>query len=172
MPDKINGIFKATRTHATNLAKFVTLYKVLLLLQKKLNGGKERDLDTFISGALGGWFVFGERTAVSPHVFHSTQTQPLTRGPDQRADCPLCHVASDPIVHPETILHIGSTPLTSTPTSSAPFAVPHLARGQSKTNSTFAYAIRHRSGLGVGRCHVHLQTSRREATAWNGQLDE
>jgi peroxisomal membrane protein 4 len=35
-----------------------------LLLQKKLNGGKERDLDSLIAGGLGGWWVFGERTAV------------------------------------------------------------------------------------------------------------
>jgi hypothetical protein len=46
------------------LAKFVTIYKVFLLLQKKLNGGKERDLDSLIAGGLGGWWVFGERTAV------------------------------------------------------------------------------------------------------------
>jgi peroxisomal membrane protein 4 len=37
---------------------------VFLLLQKKLNGGKERDLDSLIAGGLGGWWVFGERTAV------------------------------------------------------------------------------------------------------------
>lgn len=55
----------ATRTHAINLCKFVTIYKLLLILQKKLNGGKERDLDTFVAGGLGGWWVFGERTPVS-----------------------------------------------------------------------------------------------------------
>ena len=64
-PAKIRNIFNATRTHALNLAKFVTIYKLLLLLQRKLNGGKERDMDTFVAGGLGGWWVFGERTAVS-----------------------------------------------------------------------------------------------------------
>lgn len=65
---KIRNIFTATRTHALNLAKFVSIYKVLLLLQRKLNGGKERDLDTFIAGGLGGWWVFGEATAVSGRI--------------------------------------------------------------------------------------------------------
>jgi peroxisomal membrane protein 4 len=65
LPAKIKGIFLATRTHAFNLAKFVTIYKVFLLIQKKMNGGKERDLDSLIAGGLGGWWVFGERTAVS-----------------------------------------------------------------------------------------------------------
>lgn len=60
----MKGIFLATRTHAFNLAKFVTIYKVFLLLQRKMNGGKERDLDSLIAGGLGGWWVFGERTAV------------------------------------------------------------------------------------------------------------
>ena len=43
----------------------MTIYKVLLLLQKWLNKGKERALDPLIAGGLGGWYVFGERTAVS-----------------------------------------------------------------------------------------------------------
>lgn len=63
-PMKIRSIVEATRCHAINLAKFVTLYKLLLLVQKRLNGGKERDLDGLIAGGLGGWWVFGERTAV------------------------------------------------------------------------------------------------------------
>jgi len=71
LPAKIKGIFLATRTHAFNLAKFVTIYKVFLLLQKKLNGGKERDLDSLIAGGLGGWWVFGERTAVCLYIVSS-----------------------------------------------------------------------------------------------------
>ncbi|KAK6909778.1 peroxisomal membrane protein 4 [Kwoniella mangroviensis CBS 10435] len=67
-PAKIRGIFTATRTHALNLCKFVTIYKTLLLLQKKLNGGKERDLDTFFAGGLGGWLIFGERTPINEQI--------------------------------------------------------------------------------------------------------
>jgi peroxisomal membrane protein 4 len=66
LPQKIQAIFRATLTHAINLTKFVTLYKLLLLLQRKVSReGKERSLDSFVAGALGGWWVFGERTAVS-----------------------------------------------------------------------------------------------------------
>ncbi|ADV23845.1 peroxisomal membrane protein 4 [Cryptococcus gattii Ru294] len=67
-PAKIKGILAATRTHALNLCKFVTIYKLLLILQKKLNGGKERDLDTFVAGGLGGWWVFGERTPINEQI--------------------------------------------------------------------------------------------------------
>jgi peroxisomal membrane protein 4 len=64
-------IFKATKHHALNLAKFVTIYKTLLLVQRSLNGsngGKPRSLDTFFAGLVGGWYVFGERTPVNEQV--------------------------------------------------------------------------------------------------------
>jgi peroxisomal membrane protein 4 len=50
------------------LAKFVSLYKIFLLIQKKTNGGKERSADTFLAGLLGGYIVFGDRTAVNEQV--------------------------------------------------------------------------------------------------------
>ncbi|KJA25991.1 hypothetical protein HYPSUDRAFT_36847 [Hypholoma sublateritium FD-334 SS-4] len=65
---RIRVIYRATKQHAFNLAKFVSLYKSILLLQKKLNGGKERDTDTFIAGLIGGYFVFGERNAVNEQI--------------------------------------------------------------------------------------------------------
>ena len=83
-PEKLKAIYTATLTHAKNLAKFVTVYKLLLILQRRLRagvgagdrgatagtsgGGKgaERGLDTFVAGLVGGYWVFGERTAVSP----------------------------------------------------------------------------------------------------------
>ncbi|KZV77555.1 peroxisomal membrane protein 4 [Peniophora sp. CONT] len=65
---RIKTIIRATRTHATNLAKFVTLYKTLLLLQKKVNGGKARSHDTFFAGLLGGYIVFGDRTAINEQI--------------------------------------------------------------------------------------------------------
>ena len=61
-------IYKATKTHATNLMKYVALYKTLLLIQKKANGGKERSFDTFFAGLIGGYVVFGERSAVNEQV--------------------------------------------------------------------------------------------------------
>ena len=65
---RAKSIFRATKQHALNLAKFVSIYKTLLLVQRKSNGGKERSADTFIAGLIGGYLVFGERTAVNEQV--------------------------------------------------------------------------------------------------------
>ncbi|KNZ57949.1 uncharacterized protein VP01_2033g3 [Puccinia sorghi] len=48
--DRIKFVMNATRQHAFNLCKFVTIYKTALLLQRKMNGGKEKDADTFLAG--------------------------------------------------------------------------------------------------------------------------
>ncbi|KAJ7655150.1 Tim17/Tim22/Tim23/Pmp24 family-domain-containing protein [Mycena polygramma] len=61
-------IFRATKQHAFNLAKFVTLYKTFMLIQQKSNGGKPRSSDTFLAGLLGGYIVFGDRTAVNEQI--------------------------------------------------------------------------------------------------------
>ncbi|OJT15985.1 Peroxisomal membrane protein 4 [Trametes pubescens] len=65
---RLRAIYRATKQHALNLAKFVSLYKTLLLVQKKMNGGKERGFDTFIAGLIGGYVVFGERSAVNEQI--------------------------------------------------------------------------------------------------------
>ncbi|KAG6897928.1 hypothetical protein C0992_009080, partial [Termitomyces sp. T32_za158] len=65
---RLQNIYRATRQHAFNLAKFVTLYKTFLLIQRKTNNGKERSSDTFIAGLLGGYIVFGDRNAVNEQV--------------------------------------------------------------------------------------------------------
>ncbi|KAH7883811.1 Tim17/Tim22/Tim23/Pmp24 family-domain-containing protein [Phlebopus sp. FC_14] len=61
-------IYRATKQHALNLAKFVSLYKTLLLVQRMANGGKERGADTFVAGLIGGYLVFGDRTAVNEQI--------------------------------------------------------------------------------------------------------
>ncbi|KAI0639159.1 peroxisomal membrane protein 4 [Trametes polyzona] len=65
---RLRAIYRATKQHALNLAKFVSLYKTLLLVQKKMNGGKERSFDTFIAGLIGGYVVFGDRSAVNEQI--------------------------------------------------------------------------------------------------------
>ncbi|KAK0233367.1 Tim17/Tim22/Tim23/Pmp24 family-domain-containing protein [Armillaria fumosa] len=65
---RVRSIYRATKQHAFNLAKFVSIYKALLLLQRKANGGKERSADAFIAGLLGGYVVFGNRTAVNEQI--------------------------------------------------------------------------------------------------------
>ncbi|KAG9314571.1 hypothetical protein JVU11DRAFT_5373 [Chiua virens] len=61
-------IYQATKQHALNLAKFVSLFKILMLLQRKANGGKERSTDTFVAGLIGGYVVFGDRSAVNEQI--------------------------------------------------------------------------------------------------------
>ncbi|KAJ7462716.1 Tim17/Tim22/Tim23/Pmp24 family-domain-containing protein [Mycena galericulata] len=65
---RVRLIYRATKQHALNLAKFVSLYKTFMLIQKKANGGKERSSDTFLAGLLGGYIVFGDRTAVNEQI--------------------------------------------------------------------------------------------------------
>ncbi|RDL38377.1 Peroxisomal membrane protein-like protein [Venustampulla echinocandica] len=62
--EKLRLIFKATRTHAQNLAKYATVYKMTMLLLKHIGSqpGKEGDFDTFFAGLLGGYIVFGRRS--------------------------------------------------------------------------------------------------------------
>ncbi|BGP39667.1 hypothetical protein JCM10450v2_003637 [Rhodotorula kratochvilovae] len=61
-------VYRATKQHSLNLARFVAIYKTALLVQKTLAGGKERSMDTFWAGLIGGWAVFGERNAVNEQI--------------------------------------------------------------------------------------------------------
>jgi peroxisomal membrane protein 4 len=61
-------IFHQTRVHAINLMEYVTLYKVMMLAQKKINNGKEQPWDTFFAGLIGAYVVFGDRNPVNEQV--------------------------------------------------------------------------------------------------------
>ncbi|KAL8409307.1 hypothetical protein RB594_007663 [Gaeumannomyces avenae] len=62
--EKIGLVYRATRTHARNLAKFATIYKLTCLLLKHYGPtpGKEGPYDTLAAGMLGGYLVFGGRS--------------------------------------------------------------------------------------------------------------
>jgi peroxisomal membrane protein 4 len=62
--EKLKLIFRATRTHAQNLAKYASIYKATMLLLKYMGSqpGKEGPYDTFFAGLLGGYVVFGRRS--------------------------------------------------------------------------------------------------------------
>ena len=60
-------ILDLTFQHAKNLAFFVTIYKSLLILLKSIKG-KEHNADSFISGLIGGYIVFGEDTSVNNQI--------------------------------------------------------------------------------------------------------
>ncbi|MCJ1421686.1 hypothetical protein MMC32_008052 [Xylographa parallela] len=66
LKEKLNIIFKATRTHARNLAIFAVIYKTtVLLLRHAPPSGKEASYDTFLGGLLGGYIVFGRNSRSS-----------------------------------------------------------------------------------------------------------
>ncbi|TVY73356.1 Peroxisomal membrane protein [Lachnellula suecica] len=62
--EKLYLILRATRTHAQNLAKYATVYKLTMLVLKHMGAtpGKEGPYDTFFAGLLGGYLVFGRRS--------------------------------------------------------------------------------------------------------------
>ncbi|KAK3955654.1 Tim17/Tim22/Tim23/Pmp24 family-domain-containing protein [Pseudoneurospora amorphoporcata] len=62
--EKAKLIFRATKTHALNLAKFATIYKTVCYLLKYYgtSPGKEGPYDSFFAGLLGGYVVFGQRS--------------------------------------------------------------------------------------------------------------
>ncbi|KAF6220137.1 hypothetical protein HO133_003268 [Letharia lupina] len=58
--EKLHLIYKATRTHARNLASFAVVYKFsMICLRRTSPTGKERSFDTFLAGLIGGYTVFG-----------------------------------------------------------------------------------------------------------------
>ncbi|RKP08428.1 peroxisomal membrane protein 4-like protein [Thamnocephalis sphaerospora] len=66
--EKMEIVLKATKTHARNLAFFVTIYKTLMLVQRKLCDGKELSAHSFLAGLVGGYFVFGKNTSVNKQI--------------------------------------------------------------------------------------------------------
>lgn len=75
--DRIRFIYRSTRDHSFNLMKFASLYKLIMISFRRTNAGKERSLDSFVAGLVGGWVVFGERTPVNEQVsdsFSATET--------------------------------------------------------------------------------------------------
>ncbi|RMY70377.1 hypothetical protein D0863_05815 [Hortaea werneckii] len=66
--EKIKLIYKATRQHATNLAKFALLYKSSMLALKGVNGGKEQSVHSFVAGLFGSYWVFGHGKAGTSSV--------------------------------------------------------------------------------------------------------
>ncbi|WWC61911.1 uncharacterized protein I303_104497 [Kwoniella dejecticola CBS 10117] len=139
-PAKIKGIFSATRTHALNLCKFVTIYKLMLLLQKRLNGGKERDLDTFVAGGLGGWYVFGERTPINEQIVLYVMSRVIL------SFLPRLYQPSKPPTTPVSPLSHPLPPLTSIQANPKPIPPANLPFTVVSTLSWAAvmYLFRHR----------------------------
>ena len=96
--EKFKFILTATKNHSLNLMKFASLYKSLMIVMRRTNSGKERSLDSFVAGVVGGWIVFGERTTVNEQV-----RGPYMRGEERtrtirRSDSILAPISSLQIV--------------------------------------------------------------------------
>ncbi|KAJ5936725.1 hypothetical protein N7466_003175 [Penicillium verhagenii] len=65
-------VFNATRQHARNLSTFAIIYKLSMILLRNINpsgSGKEGRYDSFFSGLLGGYAVFGrQRGSISQQI--------------------------------------------------------------------------------------------------------
>lgn len=70
--EKLWLIFRATKTHARNLATFATIYKTTCMALKHFGPGggqgQEGPYDTLVAGLLGGYFVFGGRSRASGKI--------------------------------------------------------------------------------------------------------
>ncbi|KAL6886529.1 Tim17/Tim22/Tim23/Pmp24 family domain-containing protein [Trichoderma longibrachiatum] len=62
--EKASLVFRATKKHAMNLARFASIYKITMLALKRYGAtpGKEGPFDSFFAGLLGGYIVFGQRS--------------------------------------------------------------------------------------------------------------
>ncbi|CAD6192822.1 unnamed protein product [Caenorhabditis auriculariae] len=65
--EKLLTIYRLTKTHAINLAKFVFSYKFLQGLLGKMEGGR-REWHSFAAAFLMGYMVFGENNAVNMQI--------------------------------------------------------------------------------------------------------
>lgn len=73
---RLRSVIQQTWTHATGLTKYVVAYKTLVVLMKKMNGGKSQRFDTFFSGLIAGYFTLGDRTTINEHVSCATPCEP------------------------------------------------------------------------------------------------
>ncbi|TMS37933.1 hypothetical protein L596_004766 [Steinernema carpocapsae] len=65
--EKLKTVFKLTRMHATNLAKFVFSYKLVHGLLAKLQNGQQQ-WHSFVAAFICGYFVFGENNGVNMQI--------------------------------------------------------------------------------------------------------
>ncbi|KAI1457439.1 peroxisomal membrane protein 4 [Annulohypoxylon moriforme] len=63
LAEKTSLVFRATRTHAQNLARFAVIYKLVCYVLKHWGAGrgKEGKYDSLLAGLVGGYAVFGGR---------------------------------------------------------------------------------------------------------------
>eukprot|EP00299_Pterocystis_sp_00344_P012908 c6259_g1_i1.p1 GENE.c6259_g1_i1~~c6259_g1_i1.p1 ORF type:complete len:186 (-),score=25.45 c6259_g1_i1:71-628(-) len=67
LQEKLSKILELTFTHARNLCCFVTLYKALLEVMRKITG-KKSSSHSAVAGAIGGYLVFGTNSPVNQQI--------------------------------------------------------------------------------------------------------
>ncbi|KJX93195.1 peroxisomal membrane protein [Zymoseptoria brevis] len=65
---KIKKILQLTRDHAFVLAKFAFFYKLICMVLKRANRGKEQTVHSFVAGLSCGYWVFGRSAVASSSV--------------------------------------------------------------------------------------------------------
>jgi len=65
--EKFRFILKATYQHGRNLAFFVTIYKTLMVVQRRA-WGQEKGFHAFFAGLIGGYIVFGKNNNINQQV--------------------------------------------------------------------------------------------------------
>lgn len=68
MIHKLKSIIRATKTHASNLAKFVFIYKSIRLIAKSIFNEIHQH-HTLVAAFIGGYIVFGDKNNVNEQVF-------------------------------------------------------------------------------------------------------
>ncbi|KAI9205020.1 Tim17/Tim22/Tim23/Pmp24 family-domain-containing protein [Polychytrium aggregatum] len=68
LSEKAKFILRATYQHSRNLAFFVAIYKSLMLVLRKVRGGQEHHLDSFVAGLFGSMFIFGEDNPINQQI--------------------------------------------------------------------------------------------------------
>ncbi|KAI9139527.1 Tim17/Tim22/Tim23/Pmp24 family-domain-containing protein [Paraphysoderma sedebokerense] len=100
LSSKLKFIFTATKTHSRNLAFFVTIYKTLMILQRRMLG-KEQYWNPFLAGCIGGYMVFGKNTNINNQIvlyLFSRITIGLAKLLVKKSLLPSSH--SDPLLDP------------------------------------------------------------------------
>jgi len=74
--ESLKTTLKLTRQHSWNLARFVTIYKSILILLRRIQGTHK--WHSFLAGCVGGYLVFASETAVNNQIVMYLLSRVLT----------------------------------------------------------------------------------------------
>lgn len=65
---KLNLVFEKTKEHCLLLAKWITLYKILLVVFRTSEKRKSSQWHQIVSGLIGGWYIWGNWTPIIQQI--------------------------------------------------------------------------------------------------------